>query len=323
MALVISQPLVNALVADRAPSASAPMMERGLVEEDSPDESLMLAYAAGEAGAFSRLYDRHAKRVHRFIARSLGTRHASAADDVLQDTWISVARQAARYAPTARFTTWLFTVARSRVIDHLRRQGRGSEVSLDADDDTGDNPSLAAYLAADERHEPLRRLEHREQALAFFNALETLPLVAQREAFCCKPKPASASKRSPRPPVSAPRLPGAAGAGPPLPRCARCRWPDGWPCRCSARRHGGTALIPACHHGHVAVVRELLQTTSIERNHVNDLGWTALLEAVILGDSGARHTEAAEPRQSVSPKRTNPAQGRVCSFGTAAVAAGL
>lgn len=149
------------------------------------DESLMLAFAAGEAAAFTRLYDRHAGRVFRFIARSLGARHAGAADDVLQETWITVARQAPRYLPTARFSTWLFTLARSRVIDHLRRHGRGDELSLDAQtggDAEGDAPALADCLAADERHEPLRRLEHREQALAFFKALEALPLV-QREAF--------------------------------------------------------------------------------------------------------------------------------------------
>ena len=55
-------------------------------------------------------------------------------------------------------------------------------------------------------------------------------------------------------------------------------------------RYGGTALIPACHYGHVETVR-LLLTTAIDINHVNNLGWTALLETVILGDGGARHTE--------------------------------
>jgi hypothetical protein len=58
----------------------------------------------------------------------------------------------------------------------------------------------------------------------------------------------------------------------------------------STNRYGGTALIPACHYGHVATVRELL-ATKIEVDHVNNLGWTALLEAVTLGDGGAAHTE--------------------------------
>lgn len=54
-------------------------------------------------------------------------------------------------------------------------------------------------------------------------------------------------------------------------------------------RFGGTALIPAADRGHVAVVRELLTTSDVNVNHVNNLGWTALLEAVILGDGGADH----------------------------------
>lgn len=56
-------------------------------------------------------------------------------------------------------------------------------------------------------------------------------------------------------------------------------------------RFGGTALIPAADRGHLAYVREILATTEIDVNHVNDLGWTALLEAVILGDGGQAHTE--------------------------------
>jgi len=56
-------------------------------------------------------------------------------------------------------------------------------------------------------------------------------------------------------------------------------------------RFGGTALIPAAERGHVEVVNELLTRTDVDVNHVNRLGWTALLEAIILGNGGTRHTE--------------------------------
>ncbi|AZI44441.1 ankyrin repeat domain-containing protein [Deinococcus psychrotolerans] len=56
-------------------------------------------------------------------------------------------------------------------------------------------------------------------------------------------------------------------------------------------RYGGIALIPAADRGHLPYVHELLATTKINVNHVNNLGWTALLEAVILGDGGSTHTE--------------------------------
>lgn len=56
-------------------------------------------------------------------------------------------------------------------------------------------------------------------------------------------------------------------------------------------RFGGTALIPAAERGPVTVVAELLNHTDVDVNHVNNLGWTALLEAIILGDGGAERTE--------------------------------
>jgi ankyrin repeat protein len=55
-------------------------------------------------------------------------------------------------------------------------------------------------------------------------------------------------------------------------------------------RYGGTALIPASHHGHPDAVRILLGT-DIDIDHVNNLGWTALIEAVILGDGGPVYQE--------------------------------
>lgn len=57
-------------------------------------------------------------------------------------------------------------------------------------------------------------------------------------------------------------------------------------------RYGGNALIPACERAHVETVK-LLLTSGIDVNHVNDLGWTCLLEIVILGDGGPRHQEVA------------------------------
>lgn len=58
-------------------------------------------------------------------------------------------------------------------------------------------------------------------------------------------------------------------------------------------RYGGNALIPACERAHVETVK-LLLTSGIDLNHVNDLGWTCLLEIVILGDGGPRHQEVAK-----------------------------
>jgi ankyrin repeat protein len=54
--------------------------------------------------------------------------------------------------------------------------------------------------------------------------------------------------------------------------------------------YNGTGLIRAADRGHVDIIRELLKT-DIRVNHINRIGWTALHEAIILGDGGKRHTE--------------------------------
>ena len=149
------------------------------------DEQLMRAYATGQAAAFETLYDRHSARVWRYILRSTGD--AAAADDLAQEVWFSVAREAGRYAPRAsapdlplaRFTTWLFTLARHRVIDHLR--ARRPQASLDAPVGEADD-TLADTLAAPSGFGPLRQIESRQQAAQLLAALDALP-PEQRHAF--------------------------------------------------------------------------------------------------------------------------------------------
>ena len=59
-------------------------------------------------------------------------------------------------------------------------------------------------------------------------------------------------------------------------------------------RYGGVSLIPAAERGHVEVVRELLTRSDVEVNHINNLGWTALLEAVILGEGKVAHQQIVQ-----------------------------
>lgn len=59
-------------------------------------------------------------------------------------------------------------------------------------------------------------------------------------------------------------------------------------------RFGGTALIPASERGHIDVVEELLLNSDTDVNHINHLHWTALLEAVILGNGGENHQKIVQ-----------------------------
>lgn len=126
--------------------------------------------------AFEQLYERHETGLFRFVFRSV--QNQAVADDLVQELWFAVARSAASYEPTAKFKTWLFTMARNRVIDHVRTAK--NHTSIDAENDEGE--SMFSDLAADSRLGPLRQVSSREQAKALLDAIEQLP-DDQREAF--------------------------------------------------------------------------------------------------------------------------------------------
>jgi len=147
-----------------------------LHQHDATDEALMQSFARGQSSAFEQLYDRHETGIWRFVFRSV--QNQAVADDLVQELWFAVARTAASYKPTAKFKTWLFTMARNRVIDHVRTAK--NHASIDAENDDGE--SMFSDLAAESRLGPLRQVSSQEQARALLSAIEQLP-EDQREAF--------------------------------------------------------------------------------------------------------------------------------------------
>ncbi len=136
----------------------------------------MQRYAAGDVRAFEVLYARHELKVWRYLYRSVGNQ--ATADDLMQEVWFAVCRSAARYAPSARFTTWLFTLARHRLIDN-HRQSRPVR-SLEAAREEGE-PWVEA-LADEGSGDPARQSEARQGIDALILAVERLP-PEQRDAF--------------------------------------------------------------------------------------------------------------------------------------------
>jgi RNA polymerase sigma-70 factor (ECF subfamily) len=135
---------------------------------EAPDEELMLAYGGGDARAFETLYARHRTRLFRFVLRSVKER--GTAEELFQEIWMRVIEGRSRYVPTAKFTTWLYTVAHNRLVDHWRSRGLAL-VELEAGE-----------AVPDGRSDPARRAESREQLARLLEALEALP-PTQREAF--------------------------------------------------------------------------------------------------------------------------------------------
>jgi RNA polymerase sigma-70 factor, ECF subfamily len=148
------------------------------VAEDS-DEALMLSYAAGRAAAFDTLYARHKGGVYRYLLRHCG--NAGTADELFQDVWMNAIRARDRYVPTAKFTTWLYTLARHRLVDHWRASGQAKFVSIDDDGDENTRTTVEALPAARQK-EPEAQLATRQLGEQLRAALATLP-AAQRDAF--------------------------------------------------------------------------------------------------------------------------------------------
>jgi RNA polymerase sigma-70 factor, ECF subfamily len=146
--------------------------------EDS-DEALMLSYAAGRANAFDTLYGRHKGGVYRYLLRHCG--NAGTADELFQDVWMNAIRARERYAPTAKFTTWLYTLAHHRLVDHWRASGQVKFASIDDDGDESTRDTVEA-LPASPRDQPEARLDARQMREQLNAALATLPAV-QRDAF--------------------------------------------------------------------------------------------------------------------------------------------
>lgn len=86
-------------------------------------------YAEGVTEAFEVLLKRHERGIYNFILRSVYDR--AKAEDLTQEVFYRVIKSAPNYKPTARFTTWLYTIARNICIDRSRRQSGRGEVSLD------------------------------------------------------------------------------------------------------------------------------------------------------------------------------------------------
>ncbi|MEO8566238.1 MAG: RNA polymerase sigma factor [Betaproteobacteria bacterium] len=143
---------------------------------DSSDEHLMLAYAAGDAAAFDTLYARHKGGVYRYLLRQC--RDAGIAEQLFQDVWMNLIRVRSSYQPSAKFTTWLYTLAHNRMIDHHRASGRVMLVSTDDEN----HADVVAALPASRHNEPESRASNRELGARLKDAVAALP-AAQRDAF--------------------------------------------------------------------------------------------------------------------------------------------
>lgn len=132
----------------------------------------MLAWQAGDEGAFDRLVEAYSGRVYALLTRFLGRQ--SSREDLVQEVFLRVIRSRDRYVPTAKFTTWLYRIVFNLSVNETQRSGRreaaltvsgghggGGEEGLDVEDSEGPDPSA--------------RLEQLDVVDAVRAAIEELP----------------------------------------------------------------------------------------------------------------------------------------------------
>jgi RNA polymerase sigma-70 factor (ECF subfamily) len=94
-----------------------------------PDAALMLRVKRGDTRAFAELVDKYKQPVVNFICRTL--RDETEAEDLAQNVFLQVYKSAHRYRVSAKFSTWLFTIARNLCLNEIRRRSRHPAESLD------------------------------------------------------------------------------------------------------------------------------------------------------------------------------------------------
>src|SRR5690349_526973 len=100
-----------------------------MAEMLDPDAALMLRVKQGDLRAFEELIDKYKQPITNLIYRTL--KDATEAEDLAQNVFVQAYRSADRYKATAKFSTWLFTIARNLSLNEIRRRSRHPAESLD------------------------------------------------------------------------------------------------------------------------------------------------------------------------------------------------
>ena len=149
------------------------------VDKNAIDVRLMARAATGEHAAFQQLVERHQHAVVGTVAKMLG--NASEAEDIAQQVFLRLWKSAPRYKPTAKFTTFLFTITRNLVFNETRKRQRRKEHSLEEQEEDRflqipdtDEPQPDAQLLQSELQDAV------DQAIANLPEKQRLAVVLRR-----------------------------------------------------------------------------------------------------------------------------------------------
>lgn len=148
-----------------------------------PDTKLMLRVKRGDLQAFAALVEKYKQPVMNLVYRTLPD--ATEAEDLAQNVFVQVNKSARRYKPSAKFSTWLFTIARNLCLNEIRRRTRHPADSIDQP--AGTDADIAACQVPDTRFaSPGDALLERELQAKVEEAIRALPDNQRMALLLCR-----------------------------------------------------------------------------------------------------------------------------------------
>jgi RNA polymerase sigma-70 factor (ECF subfamily) len=151
--------------------------------QPDPDAALMLRVKRGDRASFAALVDKYKQPVMNFIFRSL--RDEIEAEDLAQNVFLQAWKSRGRYKQTAKFSTWLFTIARNLCLNEIRRRSRHPAESIEEAHAEHDDQPRQQYEDKSQIAPP-DKLLHGELARKIEEALAELPENQRAAILLCR-----------------------------------------------------------------------------------------------------------------------------------------
>jgi len=153
---------------------------------NDPDVALMVRFQQGDEDAFDALVEKFKKPVFNYIYWQIGA--IDEAEDIAQNVFVQVYKSAKRYQPSAKFTTWLFTIARNFCLNEFRRRRRHPLQSLQSLQETvSSEPGSDSSLWNDPNiRSPAVEVLERELQEQVFAAIQRLPELQRTAVLLCR-----------------------------------------------------------------------------------------------------------------------------------------
>jgi RNA polymerase sigma-70 factor (ECF subfamily) len=151
--------------------------------QPDPDAVLMLRVKRGDRAAFGELVEKYKQPVLNFIYRTL--RDETEAEDLAQNVFLQVYKSRGRYRRTAKFSTWLFTIARNLCLNEIRRRSRHPAESIEETQTEHDDQPHRQFEDKSQAAPP-EKLLHGELAQKIGEALAGLPENQRSAILLCR-----------------------------------------------------------------------------------------------------------------------------------------